>query len=297
MTATNPMPTAEPVSFAVMFDQQPVLARVEVDRFCEHCGYNLREQLIRRCPQTGLFLTRCSECGRYCPATETSALSRAWMRRLGLVGLVLWMLLALVVFAALFGVSFVPMVGMLEESTGYRRYEHTVPDKAALEAYREKWGRIHYRTNPSGDYTIFVSERFARELDFELVAFQSAMLGLSMLIGLCMMMAQQVFFHHWRRVPSVLFAVVLSLAPGSLVAIVGFLDGEVFGDHEPILVLMCAACLLAGALVGVVLGRPLARVAIRVLLPPRIRGSFSFLWLADGMQPPPARDRAPASAL
>jgi hypothetical protein len=38
--------------------------------------------------------------------------------------------------------------------------------------------------------------------------------------------------------------------------------------------------------VGVLTGRPLARLAVRGLLPPRLRGTLGYLWLATGRTPP-----------
>jgi len=49
---------------------------------------------------------------------------------------------------------------------------------------------------------------------------------------------------------------------------------------------------LAGALIAVWAGRPLARLTVRILLPPRIRSVLSFLWFADGMEP--QRKKTPA---
>jgi len=57
---------------------------------------------------------------------------------------------------------------------------------------------------------------------------------------------------------------------------------------EPIMlpasVVFCGLCMG----VGVWIGRPVARLAVRALLAPRMRGTLAFLWLCDGKEPPTA---------
>lgn len=40
---------------------------------------------------------------------------------------------------------------------------------------------------------------------------------------------------------------------------------------------------------GMISGRPLARLYVRLVLPPRLRGSLATLWITDGLSPPSAR--------
>ena len=37
---------------------------------------------------------------------------------------------------------------------------------------------------------------------------------------------------------------------------------------------------------GLMVGRPVARMLVQLLLPPRMRSSMAFLWLTDGREPP-----------
>ena len=73
---------------------------------------------------------------------------------------------------------------------------------------------------------------------------------------------------------------------GSPVIYVENLAQELAGT-TPILV----TALLAGVmlLVGMTVGRPLARLLIRLLLPPRMRGPLAILWTTDGLPPPSIR--------
>jgi uncharacterized membrane protein YadS len=42
-------------------------------------------------------------------------------------------------------------------------------------------------------------------------------------------------------------------------------------------------------LLGLWLGRPSTRLAVRALLPPKLRGPIALLWTAEGIPPPTAR--------
>ncbi|MFG0253238.1 MAG: hypothetical protein ACF8NJ_10230, partial [Phycisphaerales bacterium JB038] len=53
----------------------------------------------------------------------------------------------------------------------------------------------------------------------------------------------------------------------------------------PLLVMAFLACAVSLAL-SVWFGRPILCLAIRMLLPPRFRGPFAHLWIAEGKDPP-----------
>ena len=56
----------------------------------------------------------------------------------------------------------------------------------------------------------------------------------------------------------------------------------------PALALCMGLCVIPLAL-GLWLGRPLTRLSVRALLPPRLRWSLALLWTAEGLDPPTAR--------
>jgi hypothetical protein len=56
----------------------------------------------------------------------------------------------------------------------------------------------------------------------------------------------------------------------------------------PIVIAMTLAFAIPSLWLGAWTGRPLARLAARVLLPPRLRPPLSVLWTADGLDPPRA---------
>lgn len=47
------------------FEDWPEISRVETDRFCFRCGYNLHQQSVRRDPRTEVLVSRCPECGTF----------------------------------------------------------------------------------------------------------------------------------------------------------------------------------------------------------------------------------------
>lgn len=54
----------------------------------------------------------------------------------------------------------------------------------------------------------------------------------------------------------------------------------------PVALWTTLAVVLAGLLAGAMIGRPVARLALRAILPPRLVGAFGVLWLCDGLPPP-----------
>ena len=88
--------TIEPTSIesgaSLDFEHWPAIAQVQTDRFCDHCGYNLHTQAIRREPRTQVLMIRCPECGRFHPASEAGVRLAVWSRRLASVAIVLWVL-------------------------------------------------------------------------------------------------------------------------------------------------------------------------------------------------------------
>ena len=120
-------PTSTDCAARSDFDRQPIIARIETDRFCDCCGYNLRTQHVRRDPGTQLLLCRCPECGQLHPVRDQVTAGRVWLNRLGTLALFLWMLVVLPLGfglgAAQVGISIIP----LEELTNHQRVSVTVP--------------------------------------------------------------------------------------------------------------------------------------------------------------------------
>ncbi len=62
---------------------EPMVGRIETDRFCDECGFNMRTAPVYRDGRTRLLLARCTECGRIHDAAQLTSAGRVWLTRLG----------------------------------------------------------------------------------------------------------------------------------------------------------------------------------------------------------------------
>jgi len=85
------------------FEREPMASRIEVDRFCRKCDYNMLGAAARKMPGIDLLLARCPECGTFESATDAALLGRVWRRRLAALLVSLWTT-ALIVFHFIVGV-------------------------------------------------------------------------------------------------------------------------------------------------------------------------------------------------
>jgi hypothetical protein len=198
----NSLPEAAPDGLRSEF--LPPVAYIETDRYCEHCGYNLRTQPVVREPHTQFLVARCPECGRFHPAAEHTSAGRLWLRRLATLLLFLWIVVVAHAGAGVLLAQGAWGMLTLEELTHYRRVPLTANPAAKTQRYS-----------------------YTREVD-----------------------------------PNVAnFGLFMTLILGASAATAG-------------------------------LGGLLARVIVRVVLPPRVRPTLSFLWLVDG-KPLPAGSPGP----
>ena len=63
---------------------------------------------------------------------------------------------------------------------------------------------------------------------------------------------------------------------------------SLFGLGTALVLLFTLAIYAVPFFVGLMIGRPLARLMVRAFVPPRLRVPLSFLWLCDGKEPPRA---------
>lgn len=260
-----------PPAEAAPWERWPTIAYVETDRYCEHCGYNLRTQAVRRDPQTQILLTRCPECGRLHAAADTTGVTKLWLRRFALLLLVTWMGLIAVGCLGTLALEATIIGATLDDFTTYdysdrRSSGNTyVPPRLIVKSF--DW-RPHYPTQVLG----FCGAAAA-------------------LLGFITVFVAVVVFPHWRR-GFYLFPV---LAGPALVAGLAlfFWRMNVLEAKAPELVGWSLPYIggymlmeMLGGLTALFCGRPLARGLVRMLLPSRLRAPFAYLWLADGKSPP-----------
>ncbi|MEM6260501.1 MAG: hypothetical protein AAGI37_19675 [Planctomycetota bacterium] len=258
------------------YDAQPQVGLVELDRFCSACGYNLRQQPVRREPTTGLLLCKCPECGSFEPANQAMTRQRSWFAQLVYL---LWLVWIAVLGTALAGA--ISATINLSHDTGEMLNETKYLDEPIEQEKTDGSTRtinFQYQVSPlDGQHTM--------QLVLNMTAAYAIAAGLlSMLL---------LFVPHWPRKGYVLLA--LGWPAVALLAFYGMrivdnytLDYATRGLKlwifcSPLLLVLFA---IAGGLTAVYLCRPIARFVVRVVVPSRQRGPFAYLWLVDGKAAP-----------
>jgi len=289
----NPTDADSRAAATAEFDGRPAVAYVEIDRFCDGCGYNLRTQPVRREAHTGLLLCRCPECGAFQPARDAVTAGRLWLARLGTLALCGWVLAICGAFvglgAAQVGLSYFP----LDELTTYRLIPFppaasastgTSPASRPVSTVTVQVGRIVF-SGPDGSTSTY--RRVPREPREHDTAFLALLWSLSGALGFVLATLLAVCLYHWRRWGYVIPVLVVSGGGGALTLYIWNYNYPYLTAWALPYVSGQAALCLAGGLLGVLFGRALARLLLTLILPPRLRQALAFLWRVDG-RPPPA---------
>ena len=240
------------------------VACVDLDRYCEECGYNLRTLPIVRDAHTGILVVQCTECGRYQPANDASTAARPWLNRVTSLMLVTWILaiVTLFIFAGIGegGISY----ATLDELTMHGGYERQQVGNTTTITWNRRYGPLEVQT------------------DFEFYkSFIAAVLGCSLAIAFACGMLAVVVFPHWRRIAYVALILTMPFVAGSLVAVGWSQEAPHLFAWGMSFVTAHALVQMLGGVLGIALGRPAARLAIRIFLPPSVRPRLAYLWLVD----------------
>jgi hypothetical protein len=272
---------------------------VEMDRYCSGCGYNLRQQAIRRETATQLLLCKCPECGLFEPANTLTTATRGWFRTLIVIVWGIWF----VIWLNLIGWSVFGVTGMAVVSGDIRRswvqVENIDPNQLveneALEDYRNSLAQNN-SNNPNAAVNSYYygnnvwDLRPMRNEDGLILAI---FLALTAAIGAVMTTITVVAMPHWPRWGYVVFACAWPLV--GIFIFHGLVWRELYQWRMITFDLMqwhlvCAvsieAIAIAASLLAVWLGRPVTRGLVRMIVPPKRRGMFAYLWLADSKTPP-----------
>jgi hypothetical protein len=244
-------------------------ACIDLDRFCIDCGYNLRTQVVSLDDRTGIPVVRCPECGRYQSANDTSTALRPWIDRLSSVLLVGWMIAILVIFIYLAIGEVAISYATLDELTIHGGYTTQRIGNTTTTTWNSSQGSLEVKKDVP-EYILFMA------------VILTASFGLAFFLGLYVV----VVFPHWRRMAYVVIVVVTPLVAAILIALVWRGEAPHLFTWGLTYVSVHAALQIIGGLFGVSLGRPLARLLVRILLPPCIRPRLAYLWLADGKPAP-----------
>lgn len=281
---------------------------VAADRMCTGCGHNLYGQIVLREPHYGLLIARCPECGAAAAMQEYPLLGR-WANRIGMVLAALCVVLA-VAAAVLSAIALGAISYAIGEESGSRLTD-------LVEADFARWttanlpGKSHWqvRSTPEGlkwwtdqgglDGFVAAHGGWSAMINWSaaLLWIPSALAALGIGVFWSIAMLGLPRRKLWR-----IACVVLVLA-AAVVGFIALMHVDFMGVYEwmnhvyaarrvRIALVMAALTLLVLApflVVGLWIGRPIARCAVRIFLPPRFRGVLSILWTSDGLPLPHRR--------
>jgi hypothetical protein len=242
-----PLPTLA----ADEFDRLPALSQIQNDRFCESCGYNLRLQAVRRDPHLELLVVHCPECGRYTPVAVGSPAWRVWFQRFSGLLVLAWvaaLVVGLILLAMAQGAIMIEMV--------------------------ETVGRL-WRVAPGS--TTFPQGRGVTNPNYR--EFMALMTALLLGVGFAGVGLTTIVLPHWRRWGFLLLALAL---PPAVAGCVFLTAPDRYQRWIGPYMAWSAGVLMIGGLLGRMAGRPLARLLVRMFVPPTWRAYVSFLWTVDG---------------
>jgi hypothetical protein len=286
----------------------PTGYQIRTDRPCARCGFNLFGQTVFREHRYGLIAARCPECGQLAALQEYPALGR-WADRWAKTLAALWVLVLLGAMGAQFGPTFGLMFGGMEmafedagEEISLRFIEwqrsQGVEDPTAgggISPFRGSWSPISdawWTTQRASDPLatgrtdwILHRDRFAFWFPLAAVSFTFGAFWSTATLGT----------RRWGAfllplIPIALAASyvwMLSLPEPNVPGTITARDAAADVLRVPLFVGGLIA-VGAGLVPGVLTGRKIARLIVRLALPPRMRTALSILWLSDGLPPPGA---------
>lgn len=229
----------------VNLSQQPTLSTLETDRICMECGYNLRQQSIKREPSTQLLLVQCPECGSLSHAEGSDRLS--WLTRTLLVkGLLVTWFAVLVALTWLF-VSVFYVAGHLAVEI------EMPPSRAGAELRWLFYLLVYGFTFAAGLLVVVVLYMLLPHWHRK---FQALAVGVMIVAGVAL---------TWLELTSGYY----------------YYGDDIERMSIPFLGMIALTGVL-GVVIGATVGRSVARGLIRIWVPPSFRPLFAYLWLADG---------------
>lgn len=283
-------------------------------RLCAGCGFDLCGQPVVREPHYKMLMVRCPECATVAGLQEYPQRTR-WIGRLTGLWVAAWLMVLIIAalvsaallntaanstartmvsgYAAEIAVAYndhlqrtpVPSPGNV-----YNPWQQNGPPSADWWVDETWWAR-------ASDATLGASGGAFHATRWPLVAKAVYDLPMAVLIGLVWSVA----LLHVRRRRVLVLAAVLALVALFLNMLSWGQLRFFMGSNRPAAELAMSqmgtfarvaalGVLAGGVMVGLWIGRPLARWAVRILLPPRLWGSLSLLWIEEGLTPPsPAR--------
>jgi hypothetical protein len=250
----------EPISF----DTWPHVSRIETDRFCFQCGYNLHHQAVRREPSTEVLMSRCPECGTFSPMAVPATEFQSWLQRFKGLLVIVWVCILL-------AIAF--MAGFL----------HAVAIYFTLDSLTNYWDpstmtRVHdvnpvYLEHPRFWWPVYGTSG-------------ASSFGLAFVWTIMAMF----FLPHWRKAAHVAVVLVWALLPALIVGLFFRWEVVLFGSPHLVswsvpYILAYVACYLAGGVMALLIGQRLVWLVMRICVPPRWRVYLAAISPAGGRSP------------
>lgn len=302
------------------------LGTVLSDRVCVKCFFNLAGQPIVRERIYGLVAARCPECGTIAAIQEYPHLGR-WPRRFVMLLAMGWLVLMLlgligssaIVQSAAPGLAQViadpGAVKLAEAHLEYQKEKAALAGPPSPNAAQASWILNQAPSSWSSIEEAYLKDHPPDGFFMEAggwatvwrwpvwISWTMSAMGV-LVVGMCWAVALP-HAKRWRRmlmiVPIVGIAAVMVLYHnqigfgGGPFASWNWSNGWQYASwavqrkiYLPIAIVTTAS-MTVPLLIGVFIGRGVARLAIRMLIPPRLREPLFFLWFCDGYTPPKVR--------
>lgn len=296
------------------------------DRLCIACGYNLVGQPILRESHYDMLIVRCPECATVASVQEYPLLGRwanRWAALLTAMWMVVMVVLWLGSSAALFGFA-VGSAELAADAYGeviYERFNAWQTQQTASNALAAATGAAVIPspgaggqvvvTRPGGRVVInnmstSFSSWWQQQDRAGLLADAGGLLGgfniFVWYLWMWMAIAAAVLGVMWAtimiargRAGLALWAFIIILTAGAigLIPIIDWMSRPPSWTRQaasqqigPLVMGLSFFWGLFWLILGMMIGRPIARALVLLLLPPRMRSTMAFLWLTDGHEPP-----------
>lgn len=278
--------------------------QIRADRACIHCGFNLYGQVVTKEPHYGLAIATCPECNTVAALQSYPTMSH-WVNRFRALLAGLWIMMLLLVFVF-------QVTSIVTYASGVSSNIGMPLAKAVGEAY-DNWlvsngypsNKANWGANSLMYYQwISVTEPWVDEhLDtvIEEAGGLWKLIEPSSAIGLIPASIGAFFAGvFWSiallgasRARAALIPIIASMTAVLVVfgfANAGFVSWQAMEVarrvYLPWMIVPFVALSMPMLLLGVFLGRKIARGIIMLTLPPRLRVPFSIFWTRDGLELP-----------
>jgi hypothetical protein len=275
--------------------QNPLVreGQLDTDTFCESCGYNLHGQRVARDERLGIMICQCPECGRYHPAGHRTTAQSVWLSRMAAAGLMFWILVVLtVVFLLGMGLGAIDWLHV-DAFSSSKTVAAANGREIGYAQVNGAWTTVYAGTMQPvlGNVRQVRTVKLPGDLSLKdrwmiMIILHFFAAGLGMLSGILLV----VVLWHWPRRKYFWFLLLPLLAALWDIGfvLVGDDQYELIRGWAISRVLYQMTIQMIFVIIGIRIGRPVARWIIRMIIPPRPRQHLNFLWRIDGKIPPPA---------